>query len=147
MNKVIAITPPNNSKKIWIVTGALAALLLFMSVTQLISLGAFTDIVAEYDLLPARLLVFMIIALQLLAIPALLPLKLSPALRTISAYSVLLLPILWSVMAVQAYARGLIIENCGCYGIYFAQKLGLGVLLQDLVFTTWGIYSFLKIKL
>lgn len=39
--------------------------------------------------------------------------------------------VVWTVLAVQAYARGLTVPNCGCFGIYLTQRLSWLVLLQD----------------
>ncbi|MFI2369271.1 hypothetical protein [Streptomyces sp. NPDC018833] len=37
----------------------------------------------------------------------------------------------WSLLAVQAYARGLTVANCGCFGVYLTQRLSWFVLAQD----------------
>ncbi|MFE9237981.1 MauE/DoxX family redox-associated membrane protein [Streptomyces sp. NPDC007007] len=37
----------------------------------------------------------------------------------------------WSVLASQAFARGLILDNCGCFGTYLAQPLRWYVLVED----------------
>ncbi|MBT2366117.1 hypothetical protein J7E88_12560 [Streptomyces sp. ISL-10] len=39
--------------------------------------------------------------------------------------------LVWSLLAVQAYARGLGVDNCGCFGIYLTQRLSWFVLFQD----------------
>ncbi|MFD8427803.1 MauE/DoxX family redox-associated membrane protein [Streptomyces coelicoflavus] len=39
--------------------------------------------------------------------------------------------LVWSALAVQAYARGLAVDNCGCFGNYLTQQLSWFVLLQD----------------
>ncbi|MBT2510581.1 hypothetical protein J7I98_33000 [Streptomyces sp. ISL-98] len=39
--------------------------------------------------------------------------------------------VMWSFLAVQAYARGLTVTNCGCFGIYLSQRLSWFVLAQD----------------
>lgn len=39
--------------------------------------------------------------------------------------------VVWTGLAVQAYARGLTVANCGCFGIYLRQRLSWFVLLQD----------------
>jgi len=39
--------------------------------------------------------------------------------------------VVWSLLAVEAYARGLAVDNCGCFGIYLSQRLSWFVLLQD----------------
>jgi hypothetical protein len=37
----------------------------------------------------------------------------------------------WSVLAAQAFARGLELDNCGCFGAYLAQPLRWWVLVED----------------
>ncbi|WP_331283887.1 MauE/DoxX family redox-associated membrane protein [Streptomyces sp. H39-S7] len=37
----------------------------------------------------------------------------------------------WTAMAVQAYARGLAVVNCGCFGGHLSQPLPWIVLVQD----------------
>ncbi|MEZ0067256.1 putative membrane protein YphA (DoxX/SURF4 family) [Streptacidiphilus sp. MAP12-20] len=37
----------------------------------------------------------------------------------------------WTVLAVQAYARGLTVTNCGCFGRYLGQHLSAFTLAQD----------------
>ncbi|MEV6055835.1 MauE/DoxX family redox-associated membrane protein [Streptomyces sp. NPDC052107] len=39
--------------------------------------------------------------------------------------------LLWAALAVQAYARGLAVDNCGCFGRYAAQPLRWWVLAED----------------
>ncbi len=39
--------------------------------------------------------------------------------------------VIWSFLATQAFARGLALDNCGCFGVYLAQPLRWWVLLQD----------------
>lgn len=39
--------------------------------------------------------------------------------------------VMWTFLAVQAYARGLAVTNCGCFGIYLSQRLSWFVLAQD----------------
>ena len=37
----------------------------------------------------------------------------------------------WSILAAQAFARGLELDNCGCFGAYLAQPLRWWVLVED----------------
>ncbi|WP_435239266.1 MauE/DoxX family redox-associated membrane protein [Streptomyces sp. YPW6] len=37
----------------------------------------------------------------------------------------------WSALASQAFARGLVLDNCGCFGTYLAQPLRWYVLVED----------------
>ena len=37
----------------------------------------------------------------------------------------------WAGLAVSAYARGLVVRNCGCFGVHLAQPLRWPVLVED----------------
>jgi hypothetical protein len=39
--------------------------------------------------------------------------------------------LVWSALAVQASARGLAVPDCGCFGRYLSQRLGIATLAQD----------------
>lgn len=39
--------------------------------------------------------------------------------------------VVWAALAAQAFARGLALGNCGCFGAYFAQPLRWYVLVED----------------
>lgn len=64
----------------------------------------------------------------------------------VSRYSILLAPIVWSVLASQALLRGIHIENCGYFGAYVSQPLINSIMLRDIIFSVWGIYSFYSTK-
>ncbi|WP_405929755.1 hypothetical protein OG554_35205 [Streptomyces griseus] len=39
--------------------------------------------------------------------------------------------VVWAVLASQAFARGLVLDNCGCFGTYLPQPLRWYVLVED----------------
>ncbi|KUO15804.1 MauE/DoxX family redox-associated membrane protein [Streptomyces dysideae] len=39
--------------------------------------------------------------------------------------------VVWAALAAQAFARGLVLDNCGCFGTYAAQPLRWYVLVED----------------
>ena len=43
----------------------------------------------------------------------------------------LVITLAYAIMTTQAFARGLEITNCTCFGVYLAQRLSWFVLLQD----------------
>jgi hypothetical protein len=45
----------------------------------------------------------------------------------------------WAGLAVQAYIRGLPVGNCGCFGVYLAQRLGGFVLVQDALLLVYAV--------
>lgn len=58
----------------------------------------------------------------------------SQKLRSVAGWAGLTVAAVWAGLAVQAFLSGLEIENCGCFGRYFAQRLSWLVLLQDVYF-------------
>ncbi len=38
---------------------------------------------------------------------------------------------MWAALAFSAYARGLVVRNCGCFGVHLAQPLRWWVLVED----------------
>lgn len=51
--------------------------------------------------------------------------------RRFGATAALAVMVLWSALGVQAFARGLALENCGCFGAFWRQELRWWVLLED----------------
>lgn len=52
----------------------------------------------------------------------------------------------WTALAVQAFARGLEVDNCGCFGIYLGQPLRWWVLLQDAWFVGIAAWVWLQVS-
>ncbi len=42
----------------------------------------------------------------------------------------------------QAYLRGLPLDNCGCFGVYLTQRLSLFVLAQDALLLVYAAVLF-----
>jgi hypothetical protein len=109
-------------------------LLADMAAGQLVSLDAFEDALASYELL-SGLLPAAVIGLPALEVLAALGLLGSRVLPRRAAWTAgilgLVVAVAWSALAGQAFARGLAVENCGCFGAYLAQELRWWVLLED----------------
>ena len=109
----------------------LAVLLLAMAAGQLLDPAGFFDILETYDVGPEALVPvvgLVLIAGEVVGGVALLtkvdigpPVALAVALR-------------WTALGVQAFARGLALPNCGCFGVYLSQPLRWWVLVQDAEF-------------
>ncbi|QHY94402.1 Methylamine utilization protein MauE [Streptomyces sp. S4.7] len=54
--------------------------------------------------------------------------------------------VVWSVLAAQAFARGFVLDNCGCFGTYLAQPLRWYVLVEDalMVLYAWLLWRGLR---
>jgi len=121
-----------------------ALLLAAMAVGQLASLGAFERALVAYDafgeLVPAAALAFP--ALELLAAVGLFAASRADArLVRVAALLGVLVAGSWAALAAQAFARGLAVENCGCFGAYFAQELRWWVLLEDVYFVALALLA------
>ncbi|MBT2674108.1 hypothetical protein J7E95_25490, partial [Streptomyces sp. ISL-14] len=112
----------------------LGAVCTAMAVGQGASFGRMPEILAAYGLVDgaaATALAVALIAGELLSGVWFLARPRSKALPPVWVFTAVSL--LWSLLAVQAYARGLTVTNCGCFGIYLTQRLNWIVLAQDAV--------------
>lgn len=107
----------------------LAAIMAVMGVTQLVSWNIFIDAIEGYDVVGrsgSSALGAVIILGELAA-----AVMLIRNLRLGALISVVVM-IVWTGLAVQAFARGLSLDNCGCFGQWIPQRLRWWVLLEDL---------------
>lgn len=104
-----------------------------MAVGQALSFGAFRDALESYDLLGDTGAVGVaVIAVESFAgAGLLLSASLPRVLGQAAGAAGLVVALFWAVLAVQAFARGLDVPNCGCFGAYLAQSLRWWVLLED----------------
>jgi Methylamine utilisation protein MauE len=110
----------------------LGALYVAMAAGQLASWPAMPGILGAYDASPAGVLPWLaavLIAAELLAGAWLLIRPRSRALTPVGVYTAVAL--FWAVLGAQAFARGLAVHNCGCFGRYLGQQLSWFTLAQD----------------
>ncbi|GGL35436.1 hypothetical protein GCM10010095_21030 [Streptomyces anthocyanicus] len=103
-----------------------------MAAGQLASADRMPQILAAYgavDGIAAAVLAGGLIAGELLCGVWFLTRPRSTALVPVWVYTAV--SVAWSALAVQAYARGLTVTNCGCFGVYLTQRLTWFVLVQD----------------
>ncbi len=103
-----------------------------MGVAQLASFGDMPRILSAYGLVTgsaATALAVALIAGELVCGIWFLARPRSKAPAPVWVYTAV--SVVWTVLALQAYMRGLTVANCGCFGIYLAQRLSWFVLLQD----------------
>lgn len=103
-----------------------------MAVGQLASFGHMPRILSTYGLVTggaATALAVALIAGELVCGVWFLARPRSKAVAPVWVFTAV--SVVWTVLAVQAYARGLAVANCGCFGIYLTQQLSWFVLLQD----------------
>ncbi|MGP4088085.1 MauE/DoxX family redox-associated membrane protein [Streptomyces sp. KR55] len=110
----------------------LGAISTAMAVGQLASIADMPAILGTYGLVhgaPAAVLAVVLIGGELVCGVWFLARPRSRAIAPVWIYTAVSL--VWSALAVQAYARGLTVDNCGCFGIYLPQRLTWFVLVQD----------------
>lgn len=117
----------------------LGVLLLAMGVGQASNLPAFVDIMETYGLGGSATAVVLSIALlvvELLGGVGLL------AHRRSAASVAVLVALAWTAIGLQAFARGLDVPNCGCFGTHLSQPLRWWVLVQDAEFVAlaWWVH-------
>ncbi|MGP3999308.1 MauE/DoxX family redox-associated membrane protein [Streptomyces sp. 8N706] len=110
----------------------LGAVYTAMAVGQLASFGHMSGILAAYRLVTggaATALAVALIAGELVCGGWFLARPRSRAIVPVWVFTAV--AVVWALLAVQAYARGLAVANCGCFGIYLPQRLSWFVLVQD----------------
>lgn len=110
----------------------LGLLLVAMAAGQLSDIGGFVDIVAGYQVGGAA--VAAVIAAGLIGVELAGGIGLvggrgswRPAAATIAV----VVAAAWTVLAAQAFARGLVVASCGCFGVHLGQPLRWWVLIED----------------
>lgn len=127
----------------------LAALLLAMAAGQVLSFEGFVDAIVTYQLGGGRV-VAAVAAVALIGAEALAAIGLlsrtHACVRRASSVGVVV-AMAWSALAAQAFARGLAVDNCGCFGAYLPQRLRWWVLLEDAEFVAlaWWVRRRLRV--
>jgi hypothetical protein len=110
----------------------LGAVYLGMGLGQLASWSDMPAILGAYRLVPEPLLPAFAAALIIAELTCGLWFAVRPRSRAAApVWIYTAVSVVWAVLAVQAYLRGLPIENCGCFGRYLTQRLSLFVVAQD----------------
>jgi hypothetical protein len=115
----------------------LGGLLLAMAVGQVSDLGGFARILDTYRVFPGALPT--IAAVALVALEAMAGLALLRGERCGGALSVAV-ALAWTVLGAQAFARGLPLANCGCFGVHLGQPLRWWVLIEDAEFIALAVW-------
>lgn len=119
----------------------LAIILLAMALGQLTNPIAFIDIIETYEVggrTFAWVLGFGLFIGEVTGgIGLLLP---TPPKRRLASRIALVVTLVWSALALQAFARGLALDNCGCFGVHLAQELRWWILLEDAEFVALAVW-------
>lgn len=126
--------PPAPSVQIMVLRIVLGAVYTAMALGQLVSFGRMPGILAAYGLVAgaaSTALTVALIAGELVCGIWFLARPRSTALPPVWVFT--LVSVVWTLLAVQAFARGLTVANCGCFGSYLSQRLSWFILVQDAV--------------
>jgi hypothetical protein len=121
-----------------------------MAVGQLVSWQRMPEILGAYQALSAAALPWLAGALagaELVCGTWFLARPRSHELTPVWVYTAV--SVVWAVLGVQAYLRGLEVANCGCFGVYLTQRLSPFVLAQDallLVYAGWMIRAGMRAR-
>ena len=128
----------------------LGAVYVAMAAGQVASWPQMPRILGAYDVAPAWVLPWLaavLIGAEVLAGAWMLVRPRSSALTPVWVYTSVAL--VWAALGVEAYARGLAVDNCGCFGLYLQQRLTWFTLAQDgllLVYAAIMIRGGLRIR-
>jgi hypothetical protein len=103
-----------------------------MGLAQLVSWREMPDIIGGYQVVPAALLPWSVAALigaELLAGIWLLARSRSRNLAPVWIYTAV--AAFWTLLGALAFLRGITVDNCGCFGVFLAQRLSWFTLAQD----------------
>lgn len=112
--------------------------LLAMAAGQFSNLGGFADALDGYRLVPEPVLstvATLTATAEAVAGAALL------RSRRWGANLAVVVAVAWSVLAAQAFVRGVPVENCGCFGVHLGQPLRWWVLAQDASFVASAVLA------
>ena len=121
----------------------LGAVFTAMAVGQLASWAAMPAILGSYRLLPDPALPVLaagLIAAELVCGIWFLARPRSRAATPVWIYTAV--SVVWAGLGLQAYLRGLPLDNCGCFGVYLTQRLSLFVLAQDALLLVYAAVLF-----
>jgi hypothetical protein len=113
----------------------LAILLLAMAAGQLSDLTGFVDALEAYELggrTPAWALAIPIVLAE--AVSGVGLIRRGGTVRRVAPAVAVAVAVGWTILGAQAFARGLALDNCGCFGVHLAQPLRWWVLLEDAEF-------------
>ena len=108
------------------------AVLLATGLGKVLDIPGFAQVVASYELLPAFGNSLVAFVLPFVELATGLALVLDRGTVVAARVAVGLHAMLVGVV-LSALGRGLVIENCGCFGVFLARPLGPSTLVEDLV--------------
>lgn len=129
-----ATAPPKLARPaLWMVPFALVLLNGGMALAQLASFEALVHVIESYGFASgggAMALAIGITGIEILSLPVLLRLMLSPAMRAVSTVAVIIAPLTWLLLVLWALTNNLQLVNYGSFGAFLPQPLSWWMLLE-----------------
>ena len=110
--------------------GFVILVLLTTAVGKLLDIPGFARVLGHYEIFPGGLqgpLALFVPLFELLLALWLLSGKKLPA----AALTALLLHAAYAALSMLTLLRGIRLDNCGCFGVFFARPLGWGTVIED----------------
>ena len=134
---------------IYLIRGLFVVLLLASAAGKLLDMSGFFLVVARYDVLPVNAIpgLSWLLTLTELGLGIWLALAPAPVQLAWAATAVVSLHLVYMTWLGLAFTRGLNIQNCGCFGVFFPRPLTMQTLLEDSVLLAlavvlvWGARS------
>ena len=118
----------------------LGLLVLLMAIAQATDVAGFADVLRGYHVGPADAAWLLAITFVVAEASAGVLLLVAPArLRIWGAALALGVAVAWSILALQAFVRGLSVPNCGCFGVHLGQPLRWWIFVEDVEFIALGV--------
>jgi hypothetical protein len=125
------------------VTVSLGGLFLAQGLGKLADVSGYVEALARFPLVPvatARRVGLAWLGLELATGGALLALGLARrrgVVLRLAAAAAVLIAVAYATLAFHGYFAGAHVPNCTCFGVYLPQRLGMWVLLQEVVMLWW----------
>jgi|GEM_PF-2660121 len=116
-----------------------------LALTQMVSFEDFVVALQDYGVTSgggAIILGVVLLALEIGSVPFLLRLSLSPLARMLSAVSVVLLPVAWTLLTVAALLGNAHVPNAAYFGHFFELQVSVIILTLDVVWLAVIGWSF-----
>lgn len=153
MTEAAASSPASGNAAAWqhrlalLLRGFVILVLLTTAIGKLLDIPGFARVLGHYEIFPGGLrlpLAVFVPLFELLLAVWLLSGRNFPA----AALTALLLHGVYAALSILTLLRGIRLDNCGCFGIFFARPLGWGTVIEDgvmivicLLLYQWVIYQ------
>ena len=130
----------------WVLRTFFVLLLLATATGKMLDIVGFSKIIATYQLpIPESLLLPTAVAIALFEL--LLGLSILFGLRLyVSAILLIMMHIAYTLLAIITKLRGIAIDNCGCFGIYFGRPMTWGTVIEDSILVLLSVSFLFLIK-